>query len=63
MLSLFIISDVGLTFGQLQSLGCLPVESNLYVKSLHTFFREHHGFLSIVTGMPMKVGVIRCLKL
>jgi hypothetical protein len=54
---------VSLTFGQLQSLVCLPLQSSLCVKSLHTLLREHHSFVSIVTGMPMKIGVIRYLKL
>ena len=63
LLFFLVISDMGLIFGQLQSLACLPIQSDLCIKRLHTFFREHHGFLSIVTGMSMEVGVIRCLEL
>jgi hypothetical protein len=50
---------VGLAFGQLQSLVCLPLQSDLCVKSLYTLFRKHNSFVSIVTRVPMKVGVIR----
>jgi hypothetical protein len=62
-LLLLVISDVRLMFGQQYGLIRLPLQRDLRIECLHTFFREHHSFFRIVTGMSMEVGVIRWLGL
>lgn len=51
---------MGLSFGELESLICLALQSCLSIKLLGTLLRKGDGLLRIVPGMQVQISLIVC---